>query len=275
MAYGIKFLKIIILPTLLLLLSVSILEAARPRMSRKEKKAEKAIKTLQENSTELSILAGVDPLSNDSLQTIEIENIDETDSLGDEGEDLEELSKENEVTVDIDKLEMLWMAYLSEGDESAYTDNGIQKEEFMQEILNWLGTPYRFGGNSARGIDCSAFMRHLYKESLKIQLPRTANEQYSHGIEVEIDDLQFGDLVFFRTRRYAPITHVGVYLGDNLFAHASSRDGVTISSLESAYYTRTFKGGKRLTNSDITALEIETKDDVSAETVEEAQTGTK
>lgn len=272
MAYGIKLLKIIILPTLLLMLSFNQADA---RKSRKERKAEKAIKTLQENSTELSILAGVDPLSNDSLQLIEVEDFDESDSIGDQGEDIEELVKENDVIVDIDKLEMLWMAYLTEGEESEFTDNGIKKEDFMQEVVDWLGTPYRFGGISRRGIDCSAFMRHLYRESLKIELPRTANDQFAHGIEIEKDNLEFGDLVFFKTRRYAPITHVGVYLGDDLFAHASSRDGVTISSLESSYYKRTFKGGKRITLKDILALDIETDDNLTAESVDEAQTGTK
>jgi len=226
--------------------------------TRVERKKEEALKTLQENSSELSILAGVDPLSNDSLQIIQTE-----ETLGDEGEDLEELANENDVVVDIDKLNMLWIAYLSEDEEAEYSDNGIKKDEFMEDIVDWLGTPYRFGGTTKRGVDCSSFMQHLYKNSLNVEMPRTANMQFSVGQEIERDDLQFGDLVFFKTRRYAPITHVGVYLGDDLFAHASSRNGVTIASLNSSYYSRTYRGAKRLTNKDIMALEIPNTDNAS------------
>lgn len=252
--------KLLIL-IMLISLSTSTLtsKSKRSSKSRVETKKAEALKTLQENSSELSILAGVDPLSNDSLQIIQTED----ESVGDEGEDLEELAVENDVVVDIDKLNMLWIAYLSEDEEEEYSDNGIKKDEFMEYIVDWLGTPYRFGGTTKRGVDCSAFMRHIYKNSLNIQMPRTANEQYGIGMEIERDNLQFGDLVFFKTRRYAPITHVGVYLGDDLFAHASSRNGVTIASLNSSYYARTYKGAKRITTKEILALEIPNTDNAS------------
>lgn len=257
--------------TIVLVLSVSTEALISKGNTRKERKRQAALKTIQENSSELSILAGVDPLSNDSLQIIKVDD----ELVGDEGEDIEELIIENDVVVDIDKLNMLWMAYLSEGEESEYSDNGIKKDEFMEQIIEWLGTPYRFGGTSKRGIDCSAFMRELYEKSLNIELPRTANDQFSVGIDVDNDDLQFGDMVFFKTRRYAPITHVGVYLGDDLFAHASSRNGVTISSLKSSYYSRTFRGAKRLSNSDIIALEKNSNIEASVGLPEEEVAGGK
>ncbi len=264
-----KLLSIIVTTILVITLSTNIMYSS----SRKEIKKEKALKILQENSLELSIMAGVDPLSNDSLQIIQIDE----EIIGDEGEDIEELLSENDVVVDIEKLNLLWMAYLSEGEESEYSDNGIRKDEFMEQIVEWLGTPYRFGGNTTKGIDCSAFMKTIYENSLNIELPRTANEQFSVGAKIDREDLQFGDLVFFKTRRYAPITHVGVYLGDDLFAHASSRDGVTISSLNSSYYSKKFKGGKRLTNEDIIALDKTPKNEPLTEEVinEEAVAGGK
>jgi hypothetical protein len=239
--------------------------------NKKNRVKNQAIKTIQEKSPELSILAGVDPLSNDSLQIIQFND----EIIGDEGEDIEELLSENDVVVDIEKLNLLWIAYLSEDDESEFSDNGIKKDEFMGLIIDWLGTPYRFGGNTRKGIDCSSFMRMIYENSLNIELPRTANEQFTLGEEIHRDELQFGDLVFFKTRRYAAITHVGVYLGDDLFAHASSKDGVTISSLNSAYYSRTYRGGKRLTNEDIIALDLTPKTDELIEEVinEEAVAG--
>lgn len=224
------------------------------KYSRKEAKKNEAIKIIRENSEEVSILAGVDPLSSDSLQSLTVEE----NQIGDLGEDIEELEIEDDVEIDFETFNMLWLAFVAEDDEDIYTDNGIHKEEMMDFVMEWLGTPYRFGGDSPRGIDCSAFTRRAYRNILGIEIPRTANYQYAVGEEIPIEDLEFGDLVFFRTRYYAPITHVGIYLGDDLFAHASSRNGVTVSSLTSGYYSRKYRGAKRLTLDDFRELEIVT-----------------
>jgi len=177
--------------------------------------------------------------------------------IGDEGEDPEELAMENpeELPVDIGTFKSLWLNYVdADGDDM--TAAGVEKQQLMNVILDWLGTKYRFGGSSRTGIDCSAFTRMLYASTAEIELPRTAATQYDVGQRIkDVAELQFGDLVFFKTRRYARITHVGMYLGDNLFAHASSRYGVTISSLESDYYSRRFEGGSRLTDRDMSQLE--------------------
>jgi len=187
--------------------------------------------------------------------------------IGDAGEDLEELEEENpdETPVDIATFRSLWLNYVdADGDDM--TSAGVEKQQLMNVILDWLGTQYRFGGSTRRGIDCSAFTRMLYEETAEIELPRTANVQYGVGQRIDkIEELQFGDLIFFKTRRYASITHVGMYLGDNLFAHASSRYGVTISSLESGYYNSRFRGGSRLTDRDLAELAIPSTDSASAE----------
>lgn len=113
---------------------------------------------------------------------------------------------------------------------------------FAKKLLN---IPYRFGGNSLLGIDCSAFVQKVYS-LIGINLPRSAREQFYEGSPVDKNDLSIGDLVFFRTYASFP-SHVGIYLGNNLFIHASSKSRkVTIDSLETPYYLKRFIGAKRL-----------------------------
>ena len=127
----------------------------------------------------------------------------------------------------------------------------LESEEYSLEkkvtliAKKFLNIPYRFGGNSVRGIDCSAFVKKVYS-LVDINLPRSAREQFLEGNSVDKEELSVGDLVFFRT--YAPFpSHVGIYLGNNLFIHASSRSKkVTIDSLDTPYYFKRFMGAKRL-----------------------------
>jgi lipoprotein Spr len=111
-------------------------------------------------------------------------------------------------------------------------------------IDEWYGTPYRFGGSTKDGIDCSAFSGSLMTSVFGVGLPRMAKDQYSVCEHVQKNHLEAGDLVFFHTTRKG-ISHVGVYLGNNKFVHASLNYGVTISDLMDPYYARTFRGGGR------------------------------
>jgi cell wall-associated NlpC family hydrolase len=121
------------------------------------------------------------------------------------------------------------------------------KEKILMDIMRYLNTPYKFGGTSKSGIDCSAFTQTVFNDCTSIKLLRTAQDQYTEGTPVEnVDDLKFGDLVFFDTRRSIRPGHVGIYLGDDLFAHASSRQGVTVSSIDQEYYSKRFMGGRRI-----------------------------
>ncbi|MCS7000293.1 MAG: C40 family peptidase [Bacteroidota bacterium] len=170
-----------------------------------------------------------------------------------DGDDADEVAREDDVPVDIATIRTLWMAFL-EGEE---LPSGLSPRKVMEFVMEWLGRPYRFGGTTEEGIDCSAFMQALFRTCTGALLPRTAQEQFAYGQPIErADQLQFGDLVFFHTRRHAWVSHVGIYLGDNLFAHASSRYGVTISSLESTYYRTRFLGGRRLTLGDLQHLAL-------------------
>lgn len=115
----------------------------------------------------------------------------------------------------------------------------------MREISKMMGVSYKLGGTDENGIDCSAYTMTVYKNALGKLIPRSSAEQYKLGIPVANDDLKFGDLVFFNTTGETA-SHVGIYLGDDLFAHASVSLGVTISSLESYYFKQRYNGARRI-----------------------------
>jgi lipoprotein Spr len=138
---------------------------------------------------------------------------------------------------------------------SKFTDNSNNlnvdstdyKEKVIMEIIKYLNTPYKFGGTTWKGIDCSAFTQTVFNQSFSLELPRSAREQYQVGqIVDEKTDLKFGDLVFFNTRKRVKPGHVGIYIGENLFAHASRKAGVTVSSLDEDYYVSRYMGARRI-----------------------------
>ncbi|MCF8413713.1 MAG: C40 family peptidase [Melioribacteraceae bacterium] len=123
------------------------------------------------------------------------------------------------------------------------------KEKLLFDVLKFVNTPYQFGGESKSGADCSGFTQTLFKESLNVELPRTASLQYQVGNVINDQlNLEFGDLVFFNTTRRSFPGHVGVYLGDDLFAHSSVSKGVTISNIQSNYYKSRYVGARRINN---------------------------
>jgi len=121
-----------------------------------------------------------------------------------------------------------------------------ERSLFVKVAKGFLGAPYRFGGSSIRGLDCSAFVAKIY-QLFDVTLPRTAREQAHVGMRVSRGDLQEGDLVFFNTRR--AFGHVGIYIGNNQFVHAASgkKDRqVKIDSLDKPYYNQRFIKAVRL-----------------------------
>ena len=112
-------------------------------------------------------------------------------------------------------------------------------------VYDWIGTPYRFGGGSKKGIDCSGFTKQLYSQVFNLDIKRSSRDIFSMVSPIRKDELKEGDLVFFKIRSRS-ISHIGIYLGNDRFAHASSK-GVAVSSLDDAYYSRYFyKGGRVL-----------------------------
>jgi cell wall-associated NlpC family hydrolase len=135
--------------------------------------------------------------------------------------------------------------------------HAAQRSDIMAEIIDWIGTRYYFGGQDRAGIDCSAFTQTVIQKSTGLELPRTAYMQYQLGDAVKKDELVFGDLVFFHTARYSSITHVGIYLGEGLFANAACSKGVTIASLSSTYWSKHFAGARRLfSNGSMAAVRV-------------------
>lgn len=127
-----------------------------------------------------------------------------------------------------------------------------EKYMLVKVAKSFMGAPYKYGGESVRGLDCSAYVKKIY-EIFDVQLPRSAREQFRVGAKVKKEQLSVGDLVFFKTKRYVKYpTHVGIYIGDGNFIHSSSyhnKVGVKIDSLDSGYYTKTYVGATRLKRS--------------------------
>lgn len=133
-------------------------------------------------------------------------------------------------------------------DESSMdADRATQREKFIMTIIKYLDTPYQYGGNSIKGIDCSAFTLNVFSESMGTRLLRSAREQFTQGqVITSREDLGFGDLVFFNTRRGAYPGHVGIYLYGDYFVHASTKKGVIVSSLVENYYNSRYIGARRI-----------------------------
>ncbi|MGB5446693.1 MAG: NlpC/P60 family protein [Psychromonas sp.] len=112
------------------------------------------------------------------------------------------------------------------------------------EFDSWKGTPYHFGGVNKSGVDCSALVQQIYLDSFNIKLPRTTYSQAKEGYAVNKSKLQIGDLIFFKTSSYAK--HVGVFIGNNKFMHASTSKGVMISKLSNVYWRSKYWQSRRI-----------------------------
>lgn len=113
-------------------------------------------------------------------------------------------------------------------------------------VSKWIGTPYLFGGVDKKGIDCSAFSREVFRDTVRVELPRVSGDQFRTGIAIEKSQLKKGDLVFFDTLERGRITHVAVFDGEGLVAHATSSRGVTKEKLENRWLQRAYRGCRRL-----------------------------
>jgi cell wall-associated NlpC family hydrolase len=119
--------------------------------------------------------------------------------------------------------------------------------ELAMHAMGMLGINYRRGGNTPEtGLDCSGMVRYVYKQALGLDLPRSAAEISQIGLNIQQQDLQPGDLVFYNTMRRG-FSHVGIYLGDNKFIHSPSAGGqVRIESMELAYWKKRFNGARHV-----------------------------
>lgn len=116
-------------------------------------------------------------------------------------------------------------------------------ETLLQQYQEWRGTRYRSGGMSKNGVDCSGYVHLTFKERLGLDVPRSSTALVQTGDPIDKAELQTGDLVFFRTGR---TRHVGIYLDNGQFMHASSRKGVTISSMQKGYWASRWWTARRI-----------------------------
>lgn len=137
------------------------------------------------------------------------------------------------------KMEQYYANYLLKA------DSAITPYLFYQ-VYDWVGTRYRYSGETKKGIDCSGFVGEMYKTVYCITLTGGSADYFTRVTPIEKSDLKEGDMVFFKIKKNR-ISHVGIYLGNNKFAHASVRTGVIVSDLDEAYYKKYFfKGGRLL-----------------------------
>ena len=118
---------------------------------------------------------------------------------------------------------------------------------FFSDVIRHFGTRYRFGGQTAKGFDCSGFVRFMYNKAFNMQLPRSSREMSAIGNKVGINELQPGDLVFFHTHG-RQINHVGIFIGNDTFIHSSLSKGITEDKLKQSYFDKRFAGAVRLLN---------------------------
>jgi lipoprotein Spr len=173
----------------------------------------------------LSVTPGKIYLKNASLG---IEEVDPSDS--------KPLDKMPDNLSEIEKANWLQLKY------SIIVDvpvESISNIALLKKIDEWIGTPYVYGGSSKNGVDCSYFALDVMQGTFNKKLNRTAAEQYLQSKRINWDELKEGDLIFFKTEGPNKVSHVGIYLTNNKFVHASSKKGVTISDLSEPFYQRT------------------------------------
>lgn len=123
--------------------------------------------------------------------------------------------------------------------------DGTENQQLLGAISKWFGSPYRMGGCSKGGVDCSCFVKSVYEDVYGIELTRTSRSMYQRAAKVRKGELQEGDLIYFKIRGRR-ISHVGIYLGDNKFVHSSRSYGVVIDDLNAPYYKKRFVSGGRV-----------------------------
>lgn len=120
------------------------------------------------------------------------------------------------------------------------------KSRIMDQYASWKGVRYRLGGSSRSGIDCSAFVQRTFQEQFGLTLPRSTSEQQETGRSVSRNKLATGDLVLFRAGSTG--RHVGIYIGNNQFVHASTSNGVMISNINEPYWSKRYNEARRVLN---------------------------
>lgn len=129
---------------------------------------------------------------------------------------------------------------------SSMNEKSIAEQRVLTHYNHWKGTPYRYGGTTKKGIDCSSLVQSYFKDYHQVQVPRMTTALIKTGIAVR--DLQPGDLIFFKTGRGTSGIHVGIYYKDRQFLHSGSSKGVSLASLDNPYWKKRYSQARRILN---------------------------
>ena len=132
---------------------------------------------------------------------------------------------------------------ISSGLKGSFRDAEIEKR-LREEYRRWQGTRHRMGGNGSSGIDCSGFVKAVYKDVFNLDLPRTTRAQAKLGRPIAFKEIRAGDLVFFKPPTYP--RHVGIFLSESEFVHASKTSGVTVSRIDEYYWSKYYWTARRI-----------------------------
>ena len=172
------------------------------------------------------------------------ETADATESRKEDNQNLKNrFSNDSLVITKINELQEKNQRLLISGTSSEIRTVKLQNA-LLKSFENWKGTRYAFGGDSSRGIDCSALTRRVYREVFSFELPRVTKDQIKVGRHVSRNTLKPGDILYFRPD--GKYNHTAVYLGNSLFINASSSKGVILSSMEHSYWSKYFVHGVRV-----------------------------
>lgn len=124
--------------------------------------------------------------------------------------------------------------------------NGNENKNLILFIDKWIGTPYKYGGNTLSGTDCSGLVSNLYMDVYSKKISRTSKSIYNETSPINRDDLKDGDFVFFKTDKSKDVNHVGVYISNDKFIHSTTKKGVMISDLNEEYYKKSYYSSGRI-----------------------------
>lgn len=134
----------------------------------------------------------------------------------------------------------------------AVTVSPNQQKRLVNEARRWVGTPYRYGGATKHGADCSGFVMSLFDQVYGLKLPRSSWQQREYALPIDTRELRPGDLLFFATGSdKSRVSHVGVYIGSGLMVHASPRKGIVEAMITDQYFKRTYHSAGRVAISDL------------------------
>lgn len=229
-----------LIPALLIIAALSSCSSIKPLSSGNNQVATPVVTTTNQKSydprflDDISVTATSGKTDNTGLKKENpISNKDYTTTAS-----TERIFSEKRMVGKASALEIKYAALLNT-DVELLSDN-----QLLPYIDEWYGTRYKMGGTTKSGIDCSAFTQAVYLSAFAVNLPRTARDQYRSARIISATELKEGDLVFFNTR--GGISHVGIYLQNNKFVHASSTNGVKISDLFEPYYLKRYMGAGRI-----------------------------